>query len=58
MIKKIKKVVIHYDDGTYEEIKNTQSLGFFSRQPCVKCGRNHGTLPCQYWDSFFYSNSE
>lgn len=56
--RKIEKVVIHYDDGTYEEIKNNQQMGMFSRPSCYKCGKQHGNLPCQYWDSFFYSNEE
>ena len=50
--KRITKITVYYDDGTYEEIQ--QSFGVFPVRPmtygpltCMVCGELHeGNLPC------------
>jgi len=54
--KRVEKVIVHYSDGTKQEFKSWDNPYSLSPNPCYKCGKSHGTLPCQYWDSFFQSN--
>lgn len=56
--KRIEKVVIYYSDGTTQQIKNWDKPYTLSPNSCHKCGKSHGSLPCQYWDSFFQSNRD
>lgn len=43
---KIKKIVVYFEDGTYEELNgNTAAVwppSIFNKQPCLNCGGFHG----------------
>ncbi len=42
---KIKKIVVYFDDGTYEELASntfTWPPSHINKQPCLNCGGFHG----------------